>query len=110
MVTYADVQVVATALGRLHLPQHSARSSSQCSSSSQESLARKLGAGDGNRTHVSSLGSCSSTIELHPRGDLILRVRRRLPQCWASIMPLHETGTEPAAGDSRDACCAHRCR
>ena len=24
------------------------------------------GAGDGNRTHVSSLGSCSSTIELHP--------------------------------------------
>ncbi len=25
------------------------------------------GAGDGNRTHVSSLGSCSSTIELHPR-------------------------------------------
>ena len=26
------------------------------------------GAGDGNRTHVSSLGSYSSTIELHPRG------------------------------------------
>ena len=26
------------------------------------------GAGDGNRTHVSSLGSCSSTIELHPHG------------------------------------------
>src|ERR1700739_576439 len=25
-----------------------------------------VGAGDGNRTHVSSLGSCSSTIELHP--------------------------------------------
>src|SRR5687768_18502091 len=25
------------------------------------------GAGDGNRTHASSLGSCSSTIELHPR-------------------------------------------
>ena len=25
------------------------------------------GAGDGNRTHVSSLGSCSSTIELHPQ-------------------------------------------
>ena len=32
----------------------------------------KTGAGDGNRTHVSSLGSCSSTIELHPRGLLIL--------------------------------------
>ena len=27
------------------------------------------GAGDGNRTHVSSLGSCSSTIELHPRAE-----------------------------------------
>jgi hypothetical protein len=27
----------------------------------------KSGAGDGNRTHASSLGSCSSTIELHPR-------------------------------------------
>src|SRR5580765_5273537 len=27
---------------------------------------RHYGAGDGNRTHVSSLGSCSSTIELHP--------------------------------------------
>jgi hypothetical protein len=26
------------------------------------------GAGDGNRTHASSLGSCSSTIELHPLG------------------------------------------
>src|SRR5690606_41409196 len=26
------------------------------------------GAGDGNRTHASSLGSCSSTIELRPRG------------------------------------------
>ncbi len=26
-----------------------------------------FGAGDGNRTHASSLGSCSSTIELHPR-------------------------------------------
>src|SRR5688572_20460147 len=30
-------------------------------------LTRKGGAGDGNRTHVSSLGSYSSTIELHPR-------------------------------------------
>ncbi len=29
----------------------------------------KIGAGDGNRTHVSSLGSYSSTIELHPRGE-----------------------------------------
>jgi hypothetical protein len=27
------------------------------------------GAGDGNRTHVSSLGSCSSTIELHPHSN-----------------------------------------
>ena len=29
-----------------------------------------FGAGDGNRTHASSLGSCSSTIELHPRFTL----------------------------------------
>ena len=29
----------------------------------------EAGAGDGNRTHVSSLGSYSSTIELHPRPD-----------------------------------------
>ncbi|VXA82107.1 hypothetical protein AERO8C_120513 [Aeromonas veronii] len=27
----------------------------------------KFGAGDGNRTHVCSLGSYRSTIELHPR-------------------------------------------
>src|SRR5215471_6060546 len=38
------------------------------------------GAGDGNRTHVSSLGSCSSTIELHPRGVLILRAIPAAPQ------------------------------
>src|SRR5262249_8802254 len=34
----------------------------------------EAGAGDGNRTHVSSLGSCSSTIELHPRRGGILYV------------------------------------
>src|SRR5258706_5915136 len=28
---------------------------------------KKTGAGDGNRTHVCSLGSCRSTIELHPQ-------------------------------------------
>src|SRR5690554_687784 len=28
---------------------------------------RRSGAGDGNRTHVKSLGSSRSTIELHPR-------------------------------------------
>src|SRR5690242_8359045 len=34
----------------------------------------ETGAGDGNRTHVSSLGSCSSAIELHPlAGRVILR-------------------------------------
>jgi hypothetical protein len=32
---------------------------------------RANGAGDGNRTHVSSLGSYSSTIELHPRKAII---------------------------------------
>src|SRR3569623_1648750 len=30
-----------------------------------------LGAGDENRTHVSSLGSSCSTIELHPRGGIV---------------------------------------
>src|ERR1700730_7383139 len=41
---------------------------------------RRIGAGDGNRTHVSSLGSCSSTIELHPRSGLILREFAHPPQ------------------------------
>ena len=41
----------------------------QCGSISPSThrLWRGNGAGDGNRTHVSSLGSYSSTIELHPR-------------------------------------------
>jgi hypothetical protein len=42
----------------------------------------RFGAGDGNRTHVSSLGSCSSTIELHPPGAptvVALRAVRQLP-------------------------------
>ena len=33
-------------------------------------LKSKSGAGDGNRTHVSSLGSYSSAIELHPQFEL----------------------------------------
>ena len=32
-------------------------------------LNQVFGAGEGNRTLVCSLGSCRSTIELHPRGD-----------------------------------------
>ena len=36
------------------------------------------GAGDGNRTHVSSLGSCSSTIELHPHGRWDIKESRWL--------------------------------
>ena len=35
------------------------------------------GAGDGNRTHVSSLGSYSSTIELHPPSVPFYEGRRR---------------------------------
>jgi hypothetical protein len=34
----------------------------------------RVGAGDGNRTHVCSLGSCRSTIELRPRAQSFLRV------------------------------------
>jgi hypothetical protein len=30
-----------------------------------------IGAGEGNRTLVCSLGSCRSTIELRPRADLV---------------------------------------
>ena len=39
------------------------------------SARRGIGAGDGNRTHVSSLGSYSSTIELHPhRAGILCRI------------------------------------
>lgn len=40
---------------------------SQCNQEIRAEI-RKTGAGDGNRTHVSSLGSYSSTIELRPHG------------------------------------------
>ena len=36
---------------------------------SREIILRGQRAGEGNRTPVCSLGSCRSTIELHPRGD-----------------------------------------
>ena len=49
-------------------PPHSRRRSLR----DRPSYGRDVGAGDGNRTHVSSLGSCSSTIELHPRRVSIL--------------------------------------
>jgi hypothetical protein len=35
----------------------------------RRSRRRAIGAGEGNRTLVCSLGSCRSTIELHPRGE-----------------------------------------
>src|SRR5215469_3039502 len=47
--------------------------------SSGTSTRAGYGAGDGNRTHVSSLGSCSSTIELHPR-QLIVVISSRSAQ------------------------------
>lgn len=49
----------------------SRRSSTKRNSQHNQELSaelRKTGAGDGNRTHVSSLGSYSSTIELRPHG------------------------------------------
>lgn len=49
----------------------SRRSSARRNSQHNQELSaelRKTGAGDGNRTHVSSLGSYSSTIELRPPG------------------------------------------
>src|SRR3954470_7927180 len=47
---------------------------------------RSNGAGDGNRTHVSSLGSYSSTIELHPRGAARIAEPAHPPQ----PDPMHE--------------------
>jgi hypothetical protein len=52
-----------------------------------------IGAGDGNRTHVSSLGSYSSTIELRPPRALILFGFRSLRQLgrrthWQETGPL----------------------
>ncbi|VXA78165.1 hypothetical protein AERO9A_230046 [Aeromonas salmonicida] len=41
-----------------------------CSYRIDAGFASKFGAGDGNRTHVCSLGSYRSTIELHPRQGL----------------------------------------
>ena len=35
----------------------------------------RIGAGDGNRTHVCSLGSCRSTIELHPHAGRAISMR-----------------------------------
>ncbi len=62
------------------------------------------GAGDGNRTHVSSLGSCSSTIELHPRpwGRIVRKgrfarqsassgVRRVSGSIWSGRIPRGDT-------------------
>ena len=36
-----------------------------------------VGAGDGNRTHVASLGSWGSAIELHPRTQAIIAQSKR---------------------------------
>src|SRR5215831_21363760 len=41
----------------------------------------KVGAGDGNRTHVSSLGSYSSTIELHPQRRIHAYLRLGTGMC-----------------------------
>src|SRR6187397_598964 len=46
----------------------------------------EIGAGDGNRTHVSSLGSYSSTIELHPRSRTA-RIAERDPRSQPNLMP-----------------------
>src|SRR5690606_16078787 len=52
----------------------------------------RIGAGDGNRTHASSLGSCSSTIELHPRSATSLC---RAPSAAQRMPGRHAS---PAAG------------
>ena len=47
----------------------------------------EYGAGDGNRTHVSSLGSYSSTIELHPRKAIIADQSRGIEDLFAGSLP-----------------------
>ncbi len=68
---------------------------------------RSDGAGDGNRTHVSSLGSYSSTIELHPRPDAILEgnrpARQRERGAHAPASWLSRCARSGAGSCSRDA-------
>jgi hypothetical protein len=63
---YGGSQKAVSTFGRAPLP-----SITKCIGCCWPAL-EGTGAGDGNRTHVSSLGSCSSTIELHPRWRGIL--------------------------------------
>src|SRR5690606_15541453 len=55
------------------------------------------GAGDGNRTHASSLGSCSSTIELHPHAAPVYARRGRLATRDAGRAGAGVPASEPAA-------------
>jgi hypothetical protein len=68
---------------------------------------RCYGAGDGNRTHATSLEGWSSTIELHPRKsgvpreirtpDLLIRSQTLYPaELWAHKEMERTTGIEPA--------------
>ena len=42
---------------------------------------RRVGAGDGDRTHATSLEGWNSTIELHPRDDSLTNTQDRLAGC-----------------------------
>ena len=50
---------------------------------------RQIGAGDGNRTRMTSLEGWSSAIELHPRGD-----KRRFPSTGACSLAVRLPGGE----------------
>src|SRR5438445_12423688 len=78
---------------------------------------RKIGAGDGNRTHVASLEGWSSTIELHPRRSVESLTDQdapckeefsnpkqwgRRPACHGGVSPSMFAGTGHVRG--RDAC------
>src|SRR6185295_11269561 len=63
------------------------------------------GAGEGNRTLVSSLGSYSSTIELRPRGTQSMPAARGLATRWSATAGQNEG---PARGPF--VVCSHRMR
>ena len=63
---------------------------------------KESGAGDGNRTHVSSLGSCSSTIELHPLADTD---SRQLPGRRQTLARTRPARRHPRRGARRQVDC-----
>src|SRR5690606_16700705 len=90
-----DPQVAAQRIEHAHAVAAPARRLDQSPGRVQPGVARKdrelhvgNGAGEGNRTLVSSLGSYSSTIELRPRRMGILADQKRLPTVTNTVASL----------------------